>query len=327
MEKLEKSTPVPLKKKESHNPDTPLPRSAAGPSKTAALARFREGALAAAFIAPALLLFGLFLFYPLIQSVYLSLHSTNPRGQVANFVGLANFRNLFNSPGFPNSLLVTLKFILFTVPASLAFALVFAAVCRAKIRGMKIFRFVFALPIAVSVSTGSIMWMVLFHPTLGTLNYFLGKIGLTPVQWLTDPNMALLSISLMTVWMNVGFLFILLLGGMQGVPEEIYESAKIDGSGPVRTFWRLTLPLVSPTLFFASVTSVIGAFQAFGQINILTKGGPVNSTNVLVFKLYEDAFVNFRFGVGSAQALVLFAIVLLITVLQFVFAERKVHYQ
>jgi len=114
---------------------------------------------------------------------------------------------------------------------------------------------------------------------------------------------------------------------MQGIPEEIYESAKIDGSGPLRTFWTLTLPLVSPTLFFASVTSVIGAFQAFGQINILTKGGPVNSTDVLVFSLYEDAFVNFRFGVGSAQALVLFAIVLLITVIQFVFAERKVHYQ
>lgn len=297
------------------------------PSRAANMGRFREAALAALFIAPALLLFGIFLFYPLIQSVYLSLHSTNPRGQVANFVGLTNFRNLFASSGFPNSLIVTLKFILFTVPASLALALAFAAVCRSKIRGMRIFRFVFALPIAVSVSTGSIMWMVLFHPTLGSLNYFLGKMGLAPVQWLTDPNTALLSISLMTVWMNVGFLFILLLGGMQGIPEEIYESAKIDGSGPLRTFWTLTLPLVSPTLFFASVTSVIGAFQAFGQINILTKGGPVNSTDVLVFSLYEDAFVNFRFGVGSAQALVLFAIVLLITVIQFVFAERKVHYQ
>ncbi|OWA34476.1 glycerol-3-phosphate ABC transporter permease [Saccharibacillus sp. O16] len=307
--------------------DQTATRTSGDPSRTASIGRFREAALAAAFIAPALLLFGIFLFYPLIQSVYLSLHSTNPRGQVANFVGLTNFRNLFKSPGFPNSLMVTFQFILLTVPASLAFALTFAAICRSRIRGMKLFRFIFALPIAVSVSTGSIMWMVLFHPTVGTLNYLLEQLGLTPVQWLTDPHTALLSVSLMTIWMNVGFLFILLLGGMQGIPDELYESAKIDGSGPIRTFWRLTLPLVSPTLFFASVTSIIGAFQAFGQINILTKGGPVNSTNVLVFKLYEDAFVNFRFGVGSAQALVLFAIVLLITIIQFVVVERKVHYQ
>ncbi|MCQ4086330.1 carbohydrate ABC transporter permease [Saccharibacillus sp. JS10] len=326
MENMDKSASVSLDKKRGR-PSSITNRLSGDPSRSTFFSRLREPALAAVFIAPALLLFGIFLFYPLIQSVYLSLHSTNPRGQVANFVGLANFRNLFASPGFPNSLIVTLKFILFTVPASLALALAFAAICRSKIRGMRVFRFIFALPIAVSVSTGSIMWMVLFHPTLGSLNVLLGKIGFAPIQWLTDPNMALLSISLMTVWMNIGFLFILLLGGMQGIPEDIYESAKIDGSGPLRTFWRLTLPLVSPTLFFASVTSVIGAFQAFGQINILTKGGPVNSTDVLVFSLYEDAFVNFRFGVGSAQALVLFAIVLLITVLQFVFAERKVHYQ
>jgi len=147
------------------------------------------------------------------------------------------------------------------------------------------------------------------------------------IQWLTSPSWGLISISIMTVWMNVGFLFILLLGGMEGVSEEIYESARMDGSGPIRTFVRLTLPLISPTLFFASVTSIIGAFQSFGQINILTKGGPVNSTNVLVFNLYQDAFVNFRFGSGSAQALVLFVLILILTIIQFKFGEKKVHYQ
>jgi len=117
------------------------------------------------------------------------------------------------------------------------------------------------------------------------------------------------------------------LSGLQGVPEELYESAKIDGSGPVRTFIQIVLPLLSPTLFFVLIVSVISAFQAFGQINILTKGGPINSTNVVVFSIYQDAFINFRFGIGSAQALILFLIILLLTIVQFKVLEKKVHYQ
>ncbi len=131
----------------------------------------------------------------------------------------------------------------------------------------------------------------------------------------------------MTIWMNLGFNYIVLLSGLQGVPEDIYDSARIDGSGPLRTFARITLPLVSPTLFFVGIVSVIGAFQSFGQIHILTKGGPMNSTDVIVFNIYQDAFVNFRFGIGSAQALVLFAIILILTAVQFRFLEKKVHYQ
>jgi len=289
--------------------------------------RWNESILAVIFLAPSILLFGIFLFYPLIKSVYLSLHSTTPRGDVAKFVGFKNFTNLFTSDTFLSSLWVTTQFMLFTVPTTLILALVLAAFCRSRLRGSRIFRFIFALPLAISVSTGSVIWMVLFHPTLGTLNYFLSVAGLPTINWLTDPNWALISISIMTIWMNLGFLFILLLGGMEGVPEDIYESARMDGASPTRTFVQLTLPLISPTIFFASVTSMIGAFQAFGQINILTKGGPMNSTNVIVYNLYQDAFMNFRFGTGSAQALVLFAMILILTLIQFKFGEKKVHYQ
>ncbi len=287
----------------------------------------QEYSLAAFFLAPSIALFAIFLFYPLVQSVYLSLHSTTPRGDVAKYIGLRNFERLFESGGFLNSLWVTVQFMLFTVPTSIMLALILAAICRTHLRGSKVFRFIFSLPIAISVGTGSVIWMMLFHPTLGMPNYLLQLIGLPGIQWLTSPSWGLISISIMTIWMNVGFLFILLLGGMEGVSEEIYESARMDGSGPIRTFVRLTLPLISPTLFFASVTSIIGAFQSFGQINILTKGGPVNSTNVLVFNLYQDAFVNFRFGSGSAQALVLFVLILILTIIQFKFGEKKVHYQ
>ena len=159
------------------------------------------------------------------------------------------------------------------------------------------------------------------------LNYLLGVVGLQPVQWLVSPDYALLSVSLMTVWMNLGFNYIMLSSGMQSISEEIYESAKIDGASPVTVFWRITLPLVSPTLFFVLVVSTISAFQSFGQINILTQGGPINSTNVFVYSIYQESFVNFRFGTGSAQAIMLFLVIMLLTFIQFKFVERKVHYQ
>lgn len=286
-----------------------------------------ENVLAYIFLAPSIFLFIVFLFYPMLRSFYLSMTITDPRGRVAEFVGLENFIDLLTTGQFYSNLKVTLLFILFTVPTSIIWSLFLAAITHNKLKGMKIFQFIFSLPIVISVGTGSIIWFLLFHPTAGMLNYFLSLIKVSPIPWLTDPSWALISISIMTIWMNMGFLYIVLSSGLQGVPDEIYESAKIDGSGPVRTFVRIVLPLLSPTLFFALIVSVINAFQAFGQIHILTKGGPVNSTNVIVYSIYQDAFINFRFGIGSAQALVLFIIILALTLLQFLVLERKVHYQ
>ncbi|OXM83653.1 carbohydrate ABC transporter permease [Paenibacillus rigui] len=287
----------------------------------------REALLSYVFLAPSLLLFGVFLFYPLVKSVYLSLQLTDPRGRVAAFAGLDNFSELFASEKFYQSLKVTLSFTLLTVPTCIILALLLAALSHNKLRGMRVFQFIFSLPIAISVGTGSVIWMMLYHPSVGILNYLLSFVGASPVGWLTDPAWALISVSIMTIWMNLGFNYIVLLSGLQGVPEDIYDSAKIDGSGPVRTFVQLTLPLISPTLFFTAIVSIIGAFQSFGQIHILTKGGPMNTTDVVVYNIYQDAFVNFRFGMGSAQALVLFAIILILTLIQFKFFEKKVHYQ
>ena len=289
--------------------------------------KWEENILAYLFLAPSLVLFATFLFYPMVKSVYLSMTLTDPRGRVVEFVGLDNFIDLLASGQFYSNLKVTLLFILFTVPTSIVWSLFLAAITHNKLRGMKVFQFIFSLPIVISVGTGSIIWFLLFHPTAGMLNYFLSIAHIDPIPWLTSPSWALVSISLLTIWMNMGFLFIVLSSGLQGVPEEIYESAKIDGSGPTRTFIQIVLPLLSPTIFFALIVSVIGAFQAFGQIHILTKGGPMNSTNVIVYSIYQDAFVNFRFGIGSAQALVLFVIIMMLTVVQFKVLEKKVHYQ
>lgn len=289
--------------------------------------RSGETALAYLFLAPSLLLFVTFLFYPMLKSIYLSMTITDPRGRVVDFVWLENFTDLLASEQFYSNLKVTLLFILFTVPTSMIWSLFLAAITHNKLKGMKIFQFIFSLPIVISVGTGSIIWFLLFHPTAGMLNYFLSFAHISPIPWLTDPSWALISISLMTIWMNMGFLFIVLSSGLQGVPEEMIESATIDGSGRLRTFIQIVLPLLSPTLFFALIVSVIGAFQTFGQIHVLTKGGPINSTNVIVYSIYQDAFINFHFGTGSAQALILFAIILALTLLQFKVLEKKVHYQ
>lgn len=307
----------------------PLPREGIRRDRAASLwtSRWKERSLAYFLLAPSLILFGIFLFYPLLKSVYLSLYLTDPQGRVASFAGLGNFKSILTSDVFYNSLWITVKFILLTVPTGVAAALLLAALSIPKLRFSKLFRFFFSLPMAVSVGTGSIIWMVLYHPTLSILNYGLSLAGISPIAWLTDPKWALLSIALMTVWLNLGFNYIVMLSGMQSVPEDLYESARIDGSGSFRTFFRITLPLISPSLFFIGVVSMISAFQSFAQINILTKGGPMNSTDVLVYNIYQDAFINYRFGIGSAQALILFVLITLLTIVQFKFGEKKVHYQ
>ncbi|AKG34205.1 carbohydrate ABC transporter permease [Paenibacillus durus] len=289
--------------------------------------KVRENMLAYAFLAPSLLLFGVFMFYPLLRSVYLSLYSTDPAGRVASFVGLQNFTALFSSGLFLDGIRVTALFALLTVPAGMLLALVLAALTHNLLRGKRLFQFAFSLPMVLSVGSAAVIWKFLFHPSLGMLNYGLEMAGLAPVPWLTSPKWALFSISLMTVWMNLGFNYIVISSGMQGIPDDMYESAKIDGAGPVAMFRQITIPLLSPTLFFVMVVSIIGAFQSFGQINILTQGGPMDSTNVFVYSIYREAFVNFRFGTGSAQALLLFVVIMLLTLVQFKWVEKKVHYQ
>jgi sn-glycerol 3-phosphate transport system permease protein len=297
------------------------------PTRSIFLSKWSETLLGYIFLFPSLLIFGIFLFYPLIQTFYLSMHETDPRGRVASFVGFDNFTAIFTSEKFYKSLEVTGLFTILTVPTSIALALLLAALTHNHLKGMRFFQFIFSLPVVLSVGTSSVIWMMLFHPSVGMLNYLLQLVGLEPVAWLTDPRWALLSVSMMTVWMNLGFNYIVLFSGLQGIPDEIYDSAKIDGSGPIRTFVQIIMPLLSPTVFFVTIVSIIGAFQSFGQIHILTKGGPINSTDVLVYNLYQDAFINFRFGTGSAQALVLFTIILIFTFVQFKVFERNVHYQ
>lgn len=279
------------------------------------------------YLLPSIILFGMFVFYPMAKTIYLSFFLTNQNGLPVYFNGIENYTYIFSSDEFRNSMKATLLFVIYTVPVSVLVALVMAILANEKLKGVGIYRTIFSSTMGISVAASAVVWLFLFHPSVGAFNNMLKAVDLPAVQWLLDPQWALLSVSLTTIWMNIGFNFLVILGGLQNIDESLYESATIDGAGYFTKLRRITIPLLSPTLFFIITISLINAFQSFGQIDILTKGGPIQSTNLVVYSIYKEAFVNYQFGTASAQAIVLFAVVLIVTILQFKFGERKVHYQ
>jgi len=298
----------------------------------------RQPLAALPFLAPSIVLFGAFVFYPLAKSVYLGFYIENPFRTRQIYVGFDQYRDVLASSEFMSSLLVTATFTLYTVVPALAVATFLAVLANQKLPGIAVFRTIFASPLAASVAITAVFWLVLLHPIIGVLpgNTWLNDGGWAVadhggfgrvLSWVTDPNMALISVSLATAWMNVGLFTIILLAGLQTIPDELYESARVDGAGRWEQFWHVTLPMLSPTLFFASVVGVIFAFQAFGQIEIMTKGGPVDATNVIIYSIYQEAFENFRYGAASVQAVALFVIMLSLTMLQFRLVRGRIFYR
>ncbi|THE13401.1 sugar ABC transporter permease [Bacillus timonensis] len=279
------------------------------------------------YLLPSIVLFSVFVFYPMFRTIYLSFFLTDQQGQAALFVGLENYSYLFESDSFKQSTKATILFVLYTVPATIILALFLALLANEKLKGIGFFRTIFSSTMGISVAASSVVWLFLFHPSIGMFNRFLGIFGLKDIQWLLDPEWALLSVSISTIWLNLGFSFLIILGGLQNIDEHLYESSKIDGAGYFYRLRRITIPMLSPTLFFIITITMINAFQTFGQIDILTKGGPSESTNLIVYSIYKEAFINYQFGTASAQAVFLFITILIVTILQFKFGEKKVHYQ
>ncbi|MGY3715195.1 carbohydrate ABC transporter permease [Sutcliffiella cohnii] len=279
------------------------------------------------YLSPALLFLTVFLFYPMFKTLYFSFFQTAGAGIVQGFVGFDHYIRLFNSELFLGSLKSTFMFVLYTVPTGIVIALALAVIASEKLKGIGFFRIIFSSSLGISVAAGATIWLFFFHPTLGVLNNILSIFGVSSIKWLTSSSWALISVAITTIWMNIGFNFIILLGGIQNISEELYESAKMDGAGYWRQLLSITIPLLSPTLFFVSVVTLINSFQTFGQIDILTGGGPSNSTNLLVYSIYREAFYNGRFGYASAQAIILFLIILVFTIIQFKVGEKRVHYQ
>ncbi|MBB4823547.1 multiple sugar transport system permease protein/sn-glycerol 3-phosphate transport system permease protein [Sporosarcina luteola] len=286
-----------------------------------------NGRTALLYLLPSIILFSVFVFYPMFRTIYLSFFLTDQAGNAAINVGFENYQYLLGSSEFQNSMKATILFVLYTVPIGIILALFFALLANEKLKGIGFFRTMYSSTMGVSVAASSVIWLFMFNPSIGMFNRLLQTVGLPQIQWLLDPEWALLSVSMSTIWMNVGFSFLILLGGLQNIDEHLYESSRIDGAGYFYRLRRITLPMLSPTLFFIITISLINAFQTFGQIDILTKGGPSQSTNLIVYSIYREAFVNYQFGTASAQAVILFVIILIVTILQFKLGERKVHYQ
>jgi len=221
----------------------------------------------------------------------------------------------------------SVQFVLYTVPTTLVIAMVLALLGNLRLRRIDVFRMIFSITIAVSGATASLIFTYLYTPSLGWLNYLLSLVGIDAVPWLISEKTALPAVALTTVWLQVGLNTVILLAGMQGIAEELYESAMIDGATAWSKFRHITLPLLSPTLFFLLIVDVLAAFQTFTQIHVMTSGGPLDSTNVLVFSIYREFYFNGKYGFAAAQSIMLFIIILILTTIQFGVVEKRVHYE
>lgn len=279
------------------------------------------------YLLPSMLIFLIFTFYPFVKTLVTSFFATTNTGALTQFIDIQNYVTLFTDPKYLQNLGNTFLYLLLTVPLTVIFALLLAVLSCSNLPGMGVFRTIFSSTMGISVAAGSVFWNLLFHPTAGLLNHIVTAFGSKPVGWLTDANCALLSVSAVSIWMNLGFSYLVLMGGLKNIDDAHYESVEIVGGGFFYRLFKVTIPLISPSLFFVFTTALIGAFQSFGLIDMLTAGGPNNSTNLLVYRLYKDAFVNFRIGSASAQGVVLFLLILLVSQLQTKLTERLVTYQ
>ena len=274
------------------------------------------------YLIPSMLVFAIFLFYPFFKTIYLSLYKTNKMGQAKLFVGLGNYQELLSSASFRNSLKVTLIFVVIVVFGSMILGLVAAVLCNKAFPGIRFFSTAYALPKAIASSSAAMIFQIMLHPSVGIVNKLLGL----NINWLNDPKTALYCVAILTAWLNSGINFLYFSAGLGNIDETIYERASVDGASGVQQFFSLTLPGLSPIMFYTLVVNIIQAFQSFGQIKILTEGGPNESTNVIVYSIYRDAFFNYRFGSAAAQSVILFIIVMFITLVMFRIEKKGVTY-
>jgi multiple sugar transport system permease protein len=281
----------------------------------------REAASAWLFIAPSLAHLLVFSIGPMAFALWLSLHDWGLLDETRPFVGVGNYIALSRDAGFLRALLNTAVYVLF-VPAGMAVALGLALLVNRPGWSVRALRAVFFLPYITSFVAISLVWKWMYEPELGLLNRVLGTIGIPPQPWLTSPATALPSLMLMSVWMYAGYMMLIFLAGLQSIPASLYESARIDGAGPWQRFRRITLPLLRPTTVFILVTMVIFMFQVFTAVYVMTEGGPLQATDVVVYHIYRNAWEYLRMGYASAMAWVLFAVVFVLTLVQYRWIRR-----
>jgi multiple sugar transport system permease protein len=280
-----------------------------------------------AFVTPATVIIGLFGAAPIIWSLIISFTSDNGLSSSSPFVGLRNYRAIAHDPVVTAAIGHTFVYTVLFVPFTMVVGLFLAVAMNRKLRFMWLYRTAAYATMAISTISEALVFIWLFDPSYGIINYFFSLLGLPQQQFLNSPSEALYVIVVMTIWGWSGFAVVIYLAALQGIPQDLTEAAAIDGCGPLARFRRITLPLLSPASLFLAVWLTINALQLFDEVYLSTQGGPLGATTVLVYYLYEQAFVNFNFGYASAIAYLLFVVILVVTAIQFRVGRRFTYYR
>ncbi len=276
------------------------------------------------FLAPFLLVYIVFLVYPLFRGIWISLHRWDLLIGQMGWAGLDNYVKMFTRDDtFWISTGNTLEFVLMSTPLLVILGLLLAVALNRPLPAMGLFRTVFFSSYVLSISVLTLIWFMLLNPNRGILAAFLQGFGIDPIPWLNDPNLAMPAIVITTVWWTTGFNVVLFLAGLQDIPQSLYEAAQIDGASSIRSFFSITLPLLRRTMVLVVILQVIASFQIFGQVFLMTKGGPAGATRVLVQHIYERGFRGFELGYGSAMAVFLFSIMFAISLVQLFVGMRS----
>ena len=271
---------------------------------------------------PSMALFAMFTFWPFLKTIILSFSYTDKKGDFVKWAGIRNYIRVITSSTFPKIMGNTLLFALLVGVFTLLVAMLLALLSASREKGSRLYEVMYSLPMAVASAPAASIFIFLMRKDGGLLNQLLG----TDIAWLRDPKWALLAVAFVTVWLSIGASYIFLLVGFRNVPEDLLESARLDGAGPVRRAFSVLIPVASPQIFFVVFLNISNAFKAFGQIKLLTEGGPNNATNTLIYSMYKNALLNGRYETACVQAILLFLIIFIVTRAQHALEERTVFY-
>lgn len=271
---------------------------------------------------PSMALFAMFTFWPFLKTIILSFSYTDKKGDFVKWAGIRNYIRVITSSTFPKIMGNTLLFALLVGVFTLLVAMLLALLSASREKGSRLYEVMYSLPMAVASAPAASIFIFLMRKDGGLINQMLG----TDISWLRDPKWALLAVAFVTVWLSIGASYIFLLVGFRNVPEDLLESARLDGAGPVRRAFSVLIPVASPQIFFVVFLNISNAFKAFGQIKLLTDGGPNNATNTLIYSMYKNALLNGRYETACVQAILLFLIIFIVTRVQHALEERTVFY-